>query len=158
MGIEYGSDPHPFCFGRGFQRDRLWLMWKAGCLFLLLSSLALAQSAGPSASQEAVNPLAGAKFWPKTQSGETRFAAAILPNIRLNFLEPRLLPPNKFRFDGIRNFNPISPATPQVGRCAIPLLQLKVPGQLNFPMRQMLPPDIDAPIVVPPAVPTCAAR
>jgi hypothetical protein len=133
-------------------------MWKVSGLVLLLSSLALAQSAGPNASPSEVNPLAGAKFWPKAQSGGIRSAAAILPNIGLNVLEPRLFPLSKPKFDGVRNFNPFSSGRPQAGRCAIPLLQLKVPGPLNFPMHQMLPPDIDTQIVAPPAVPTCAAR
>jgi len=147
-------------------------MWKLCSADLLLSSLALAQSAAPNATPAGVNPLAGAKLWPKVQPRRFPPVAAAVPYIRLNDLEPGPLPGSGHGLDGIwsyNRFNPVArnfgdgtrsfyrskPATPQAGRCAIPLLQLQVPSDRNFAMQQILPPDIDDLIVSPPPVPAC---
>jgi hypothetical protein len=144
-------------------------MWKLCCLVLLLPTLALAQSADTNVAPAYVNPIAGAKLWPKPQSRGSATAT--------------LLPSGGNRFDGIRNyyrFNPLPPGVPRVGtgissfrgnqfgpfnegtpsfgQCAIPLFQFRIPTDRNFTMQQIQPPDTGDAIVSPPSVPACAAR
>jgi hypothetical protein len=127
-------------------------VWKAASFVLLSSSLALAQSATEPPSPKSANPLAGATFWPKAQSF-TNPSAGIVPRIRISKVPDTWRPVDKTYTLG-ESMNR-TPGKPGSGRCAIPLVRLRIPTDQDFALQQFVPEPMDGNFVGKPAVPSC---
>jgi hypothetical protein len=131
-------------------------MWKIACLTLLLSLPVYSQTNGK------VDPLQAPPVVPNAQSETSQ----------QNQPEPQTPPDKdgrKFTFSG-GTFNfvdnmqsiirlPRIVQEPGKGKaCSIPLQQIPVPTDRNFTVRQVPPQQMDAGMVVKPAVPACDAH
>jgi hypothetical protein len=127
-------------------------MWKVACLILLLPGLTLAQSASEPPTPKAVDPLAGVTFWPKAKSGWPTSAVSMTRFGVSN------LPVRRFAFGGAptsANRMERAPATPEILRCAIPLLKLRIPADRDYAIQRSAPIPIDGTFVTKPSVPSC---
>jgi len=127
-------------------------MWKVACLILLFPGLTLAQSASEPPAPKTVDPLSGVTFWPKAKSGWPT-SGVTLSRIRVWNLPVRRLPFGGAPTSADRIER--APATPEILRCAIPLVKFRIPADRDYAIQRLMPIPIDGTFIAKPSVQSC---